>query len=109
MKRLLIGVVALPFFAGAAVAAQPLTSQQMDRITAGFSATAISDAEGLAGAESEVLTATAALAAESLYGTVSAGDGETVLSIYKVESGSQSSVAVSGTGTVTLPGVNPGR
>jgi hypothetical protein len=38
MKRLLHGLMALPIFAGAALAQQPvpLTSSQMDQVTAGF-------------------------------------------------------------------------
>lgn len=38
MKRLLHGLIALPFLAGAALAQQPmqLTSKQMDQVTAGF-------------------------------------------------------------------------
>jgi hypothetical protein len=38
MKKLLIGLVTLPFLAGAALAGQPmsLTEQQMDKVTAGF-------------------------------------------------------------------------
>jgi hypothetical protein len=38
MKKLLIGLVTLPFLAGAALAGQPtsLTNQQMDKVTAGF-------------------------------------------------------------------------
>ena len=36
MKKLLIGVAALPFLGTAAFAAQPLTDKQMDTVTAGF-------------------------------------------------------------------------
>jgi hypothetical protein len=38
MKRLLMGLVVLPFLAGASLAASPvpLSDQQMDKVTAGF-------------------------------------------------------------------------
>jgi len=38
MKRLLMGLVVLPFLAGVSLAASPvpLSDQQMDRVTAGF-------------------------------------------------------------------------
>lgn len=38
MKRLLYGLIALPLFAGSALAQQPvpLTNSQMDQVTAGF-------------------------------------------------------------------------
>ncbi len=35
MKRLLLGMAILPFVAGVALAAQPLTDKQMDKVTAG--------------------------------------------------------------------------
>lgn len=36
MKRLVIGLAALPFLSGISLAAQPLSDQQMDTVTAGF-------------------------------------------------------------------------
>jgi len=35
MKRLLLGLAILPFVAGVALAAQPLTDKQMDKVVAG--------------------------------------------------------------------------
>jgi hypothetical protein len=35
MKNLLLGLAILPFAAGVALAAQPLTDKQMDKVTAG--------------------------------------------------------------------------
>ncbi|MBV8456454.1 MAG: hypothetical protein JO122_07540 [Acetobacteraceae bacterium] len=63
MKRLLMGLAVLPFIAGVAGAAQPLTNQQMDRVTAGFSANSEADAFGIAIPGSVVLTATDSVAA----------------------------------------------
>jgi hypothetical protein len=62
MKRLLMGLAALPFAACAAMAAQPLTNQQMDRVTAGFSASSTADATGLVSPGQFVTTTTASLA-----------------------------------------------
>jgi hypothetical protein len=61
MKKVLMGLAALPFLASAAVAMQPLTNQQLDRVTAGFNAVSVADAEGLAGESGVVLTTTATL------------------------------------------------
>ena len=65
MKRLLMGLAVLPFIAGVAGAAQPLTNQQMDRVTAGwgFFASSTAGANGIAGPGGAVLTATGSLAA----------------------------------------------
>ena len=49
MKKVLMGLTALPFLAGVAAAGQQLTDQQLDRVTAGFTATSIADAEGIVG------------------------------------------------------------
>jgi hypothetical protein len=40
MKNLLLGLAILPFAAGVALAAQPLTDKQMDKVTAGHTFTA---------------------------------------------------------------------
>ncbi|MGH7116613.1 MAG: hypothetical protein ACREE9_19210 [Stellaceae bacterium] len=39
MKQLLLGLATLPFVAGVAFAAQPLTDNQMDKVTAGHTLT----------------------------------------------------------------------
>ena len=92
MKRLLMGLAALPFAAGVAMAAQPLTNQQMDRVTAGFSANAAADAVGLVGGGGLVLTATGTLAQVNPY--ASANIGEVTVTAYQ-------SVSRSGSSTVT--------
>lgn len=58
MKSLLAGMAALPFLLSVASAGQPLTAQQMDGVTAGFSAISLADAQGLAGESGVVFTAT---------------------------------------------------
>jgi hypothetical protein len=67
MKSLVIALAALPFMAGAAGAAQPLNDWQMDGVTAGYTAGAFADAEGLVGESGIVLTTTATLAQVSNY------------------------------------------
>ncbi len=56
MKSLVIAVVALPFMAGAAGAAQPLNDEQMDSVNGGFLALSVADAEGLVGESGIVMT-----------------------------------------------------
>ncbi len=43
----LLGLAALPFLAGVASAAQPLSDMQMDKVTAGFDSASLADAEAL--------------------------------------------------------------
>jgi hypothetical protein len=59
MRKLLMGLAAVPFWVGMAVAGQPLTDQQMDRVTAGFSAISVADAEGFVSRGNLILTTTA--------------------------------------------------
>jgi hypothetical protein len=61
MKKLLMGLAALPFATGVAMAGQPLTDQQMDRVTAGYASQAIADALGKVGESGIILTTTATL------------------------------------------------
>jgi hypothetical protein len=58
MKSLVLALVALPFLAGVAGAAQPLNDNQMDAVSAGFSSLADAFASGLAGESGIVYTAT---------------------------------------------------
>jgi hypothetical protein len=93
MKKVLMGLAALPFLTGVAMAAQPLTNQQMDGVTAGFTATSIADAEGLVGESGIVLTTTATLS-EVLQDAVRSS-GETASVLYKSISAAQSSTVTS--------------
>jgi hypothetical protein len=71
MKKLLIALAFLPFAAGVACAAETLTDQQMDRVTAG---TAIASADAFAFGPSwaTVVTATDTTTKVAFWGTVSA-------------------------------------
>ena len=95
MKRLLMGLAVLPFIAGVAGAAQPLTNQQMDRVTAGFSANSQADAFGIAGQYGVAYTSTLSVA--KVREIVSVPVDEITVTAYKSFSLSgSSSVAASG-------------
>jgi hypothetical protein len=103
MKTLLIGLAALPFVASVAVAGQPLTDQQMDRVTAGFSSQAIADALGRVGASGILLTTTATLSQVEQVAT--ARLGETSSTLYKSISGAQASSISSTFTPAPIPGI----
>lgn len=96
MKKALMGLAVLPFLAGIAVAGEPLSNQQMDRITAGFTAISIADAEGLVGESGIVLVTTAGLS--QVLPIARATFGETSSTLIKSLSAAQSSSV-----TTTVP------
>ena len=100
MKKLLMGVAALPFCMGVAVAGQPLTNQQMDRVTAGFTAVSVADAEGLVGKGALLLTTTGSLSQVTPYATATVG--EVTVNAIKSLSAAQSSTATTAIPTVPL-------
>ena len=92
MNKLLIGLATVPLLSGVAFAAQPLNDRQMDVVTAGFSATASSEAEafgGLTSAATANLAEVAALRTNS-GALVTVTSGEVTLNIIKAVSASQS-------------------
>jgi hypothetical protein len=105
MKKVLMGLAALPLLAGVATAGQPLTDQQMDRVTAGFTAVATADAQGLVGESGIVLTTTATLA--QVLGFATATLGETSSTLYKSVAAAQSSTVTSSFSPSSIPGVSP--
>ena len=105
MKKVLIGMAMMPFLVGAASAAEPLTGQQMDRVTAGFTSISIADAEGLVGQSGVVLTTTATLSQVLPFATATAGEISTTL--FKSVSAAQSSTVTSVTPVVPIPGTHP--
>ena len=106
MKKVLMGLAALPFMAGVAMAGQPLTSQQMDQVTAGFSSISVADAEGLVGESGSVLTTTATLA--QVLPLATAHLGETSSTIYKSLAAASSSTVTSTYSPVSIPGLSCG-
>lgn len=106
MKRFLLGLAAAPLLAGSAFAAQPLSNNQMDKVTAGFSAFSTADAQALG---KIVATLTATVASVDVVTTatgapVTATFGETTLTLIKSISGAQSASSASN----TLPTVSIG-
>lgn len=79
MKKVLMGLAVLPFLTGVAAAGQPLTNQQMDRVTAGFFSVVIVDAQGLVGESGIVTTTTAALSQVIQAARATAGETSSVL------------------------------
>jgi len=99
-----MGMAALPFLTGMAVAGQPLTSQQMDRVTAGFSAISVADAEGLVGESGIVLTTTASLSQVLPFATATLGESGSTL--YKSVAAAQSSTVTSTYSPAAIPGLS---
>jgi hypothetical protein len=101
MNKVLLGLAALPFLSGVAAAGQPLTNQQMDRVTAGFTSAAIADAEGLVGESGIVLTTTATLSEVAPFATATLGEASSTL--YKSISAAQSSTVTSTYTPASIP------
>jgi hypothetical protein len=104
MKKMLMGLAVLPFLAGAALAGQPLTNQQMDLVTAGYTAISVADAEGLVGESGIVVATTATLSQVLPIATATLGEGSSTL--YKSLAASQSSTVTSTYTPVGIPGFN---
>jgi hypothetical protein len=101
MKKLLMGLAALPFITGVAWAGQPLTADQMDRVTAGYMSIANAAAEGTAGESGEVITTTATLS--EVLPIASHSTGEFSSTLYKAISAAQSSSASVDSGLCCSP------
>lgn len=104
MKKALMGLAALPFLAGVAFAGQPLTDQQLDRVTAGFTALSIGDAQGVVGESGVLLTTTATLA--EVAPLASRTFGEASSTIFKSLAASASSSFTSTITPVPVPGLS---
>jgi pectate lyase len=104
MKKVLMGLAALPFLAGAATAGQPLTDQQLDRVTAGFTATSISDAQGVVGESGIVLTTVATLSEVAPFATAKLG--ETSSTLFKSVAAAQASSVTSTFSPAPIPGLS---
>jgi len=100
MNKVLMGLAALPFLAGAASAGQPLTDGQMDTVTAGFNALSTAEAQAL-GKIVATQAATASLVAVVAVGgvPVTATFGETTVTLIK----SVAAAASVSTATNALP------
>lgn len=104
MKKALMGLAALPFLADVAFAGQPLTDQQLDRVTAGFTALSVGDAQGVVGESGILLTTTATLAEVAPLATATLG--ETSSTIFKSLAASASSSVTSTITPLPVPGLS---
>jgi hypothetical protein len=106
MKNLLIALAALPFMAGIAAAGpQPLSDKQMDKVTAGFTAWAYADAQGLNGESGIVTTYTATLSKVAPFARATLN--ETSSTLYVSVSAAQSSTITSTYSPSPIPGTSP--
>jgi len=103
MKKALISLAVLPFLAGVAAAGQSMTDQQMDRVTAGFFAQGLAEAEGLVGASGIVITTTATLG--QVFNVSTATMGEATSRLWKSISAAQSSTVTSTFTPAPIPGI----
>jgi len=98
-------LAALPLMAGVALAApQPLTDKQMDKVTAGYTAWAFADAQGLVGESGIVTTYTATLSKVAPYAT--ARFGEVRSTLYFSVAAAQSSTITSTFDPSPIPGAS---
>jgi hypothetical protein len=98
-----MGLAMLPCASGLAVAGQPLTVQQMDKVTAGFTALSIADAQGIVG-ESGVLLVTTASASQ-VEPIATFRTGEFTSTLFKSIAAAQSSTVTSTITPAAIPGV----
>ena len=113
MNKVLLGLAALPFLAGAAFAAQPLTDPQMDVVTAGFDALSTAEAQALGkivATQSSTVALVAVVTGTSTSGAVvpiQATFGETTLTLFKsVSAASSASTATNNLPTASI-GLSP--
>jgi hypothetical protein len=101
MRKVLLALGVAPLMAGTAMAAQPLTDNQMDGVTAGFAAFSTADAQALGKIVASVTATVAQVAVvTNTSGTpVTAGipGGSVTLTLYKSISGAQSASSASNT------------
>ncbi|HUK07062.1 MAG TPA: hypothetical protein VLX09_04260 [Stellaceae bacterium] len=108
MRKFLLALGVAPLMAGTAMAAQPLTDNQMDGVTAGFAAFSTADAQALGKIVASV-TSTVAQVSVVTNGSgdpVTAGisGGSVTLTLYKSISGAQSASSA----TNSLPTISIG-
>jgi len=108
MRKVLLALGLAPLMAGTAMAAQPLTDNQMDGVTAGFAAFSTADAQALGKIVASVTSTVAqvAVVTNSSGDPVSAGisGGSVTLTLYKSISGAQSASSA----TNSLPTISIG-
>jgi len=102
MMKWLFGLAALPFLAGVALAAQPLSEAQMDKVTAGFDLTSVADAQALG-----PLAFTATATTDLVEAVASVSSGEVTIRLFKGLGGSSSASLAIDVPRLNLPLSNP--
>ncbi|HUK07109.1 MAG TPA: hypothetical protein VLX09_04500 [Stellaceae bacterium] len=108
MKKFLLALGVAPLLAGTAMAAQPLTDNQMDGVTAGFAAFSTSDAQALG----KIVASVTATVAQVAVVTTSSGHpvtatyGETTLTLFKSIAGAQAASSATNTLPTTIIGLS---
>jgi len=108
VRKVLLALGVAPLMAGTAMAAQPLTDNQMDGVTAGFAAFSTADAQALG----KIVASVTSTVAQVSVVTNSSGDpmtagiqgGSVTLTLYKSISGAQSASSA----TNSLPTISIG-
>jgi len=111
MRKVLLALGLAPLMASTAMAAQPLTDNQMDGVTAGFAAFSTADAQALG----KIVASVTATVAQVSVVTTSSGDpvtagitgGSVTLTLYKSISGAQSASSASNTLPTFSIGLSP--
>jgi hypothetical protein len=115
MNKVLLGLAALPFLAGAANAGQPLNDSQMDTVTAGFASISTADAQALGKivasatatlSQVAVVTTTTGSGSSAMTVPVTATFGETTVTLIKSLSAAQSASAATNTLPTTAIGLS---
>lgn len=115
MNKVLLGLAALPFLAGAASAAQPLSELQMDAVTAGFASISTADAQALGKivasatatlSQVAVVTTTTGTGSAAAVVPLTATFGETTLTLIKSLSAAQAASSASNTLPTTAIGLS---
>lgn len=115
MNKVLLGLAALPFLAGAANAGQPLNDSQMDTVTAGFASISTADAQALGKivasatatlSQVAVVTTTTGSGSSAMTVPVTATFGETTVTLIKSLSAAQSASSASNTLPTTAIGLS---
>jgi hypothetical protein len=108
MRKVLLALGVAPLMASTAMAAQPLTDNQMDGVTAGFAAFSTADAQALG---KIVVSLTATVAQVSVVTNTSGTPvaetyGSTTLTLFKSLSGAQSASSATNTLPTTAIGLS---
>jgi len=109
MRKVLLALGLAPLMASTAMAAQPLTDNQMDGVTAGFASFSTADAQALG----KIVASVTATVAQVAVVTTSSGHpvtatyGETTLTLFKSIAGAQSASSATNSLPTLSIGLSP--